>query len=207
MASRTATTTAPTTLTAADGLAARAGAAGRRRHIDRLAPTCYSAGIRPDATLHMSIKQARARAEKLARQAAPATSAAWRAWFDGSAHPNPGRIGIGVLLAGPGGERVEISRRAGHGSSGDAEYLALIAALEKAVELGVPELLVYGDSQVVVQDVLLAPHAGAKGLEAHRARAAQLMAALALVHVRWVPRHRNGEADRLSQQALGLATA
>jgi ribonuclease HI len=29
------------------------------------------------------------------------------------------------------------------------------------------------------------------------------MAALALVHVRWVPRHRNGEADRLSQQAFG----
>ncbi|MCE3261495.1 MAG: ribonuclease family protein [Pseudoduganella sp.] len=155
----------------------------------------------------MSIKQERARAEKLARQAAPASPAAWRAWFDGSAHPNPGRIGIGVLLSGPAGERVEISRRAGQGSSGDAEYLALIAALEMAVELGVPELLVYGDSQVVVQDVLLAPQAGAKALQEHRARVAQLMAALALVHVRWVPRHRNGEADRLSQQAVHAGAA
>src|SRR5689334_15249432 len=113
----------------------------------------------------MSIKQARARAEKLARQAVPCTTSAWRAWFDGSAHPNPGRIGIGAVLAGPGGEHVEISRRAGHGNNGDAEYLALIALLEKAVELRVPELLVYGDSQVVVQDVLLAPEFGAKGLE------------------------------------------
>lgn len=155
----------------------------------------------------MSIKQERARAEKLARQAAPATPAAWRAWFDGSAHPNPGRIGIGVLLSGPAGERVEISRRAGHGSSGDAEYLALIAALELAVELGLPELLVYGDSQVVVQDVLLAPQSGARALQEHRARVAQLMAALALVHVRWVPRHRNGEADRLSQQAVHAGAA
>jgi len=150
----------------------------------------------------MSIKQERARAEKLARQPAPASPAAWRAWFDGSAHPNPGRIGIGVLLSGPAGERVEISRRAGLGSSGDAEYLALIAALEKAVELGVPELLLYGDSQVVVQDVLLSPQAGAKALEEHRARVGQLMAALAHVHVRWVPRHKNGDADRLSQQAI-----
>ncbi|MYN04657.1 reverse transcriptase-like protein [Pseudoduganella sp. DS3] len=149
----------------------------------------------------MSIKQERARAEKLARQAVPASPAAWHAWFDGSAHPNPGRIGIGVLLSGPSGERVEISRRAGHGSSGDAEYLALIAALEKAVELGVGELLLYGDSQVVVQDLLVSPAAGAKGLEQHRARAAQLIAALAQVHVRWIPRHKNGEADRLSQQA------
>jgi len=155
----------------------------------------------------MSIKQEKARAERLARQPAPASSFAWRAWFDGSAHPNPGRIGIGVLLSGPGGERVEISRRAGHGTSGDAEYLALIAALEKAVELGVPELLVFGDSQVVVQDVLLSPQSGAKALELHRARVGQLMAALALVHVRWVPRHRNGDADRLSQQAIHEALA
>ena len=150
----------------------------------------------------MSIKQEKARAEKLARQPVPASPAAWHAWFDGSAHPNPGRIGIGVLLSGPAGERVEISRRAGHGSSGDAEYLALIAALEKAVELGVAELLLYGDSQVVVHDVLLAPRHGARILEEHRLRAAQLRAALAQVQVRWVPRHRNGDADRLSQQAV-----
>jgi ribonuclease HI len=155
----------------------------------------------------MSTKQERARAERLARQSVPASATAWRAWFDGSAHPNPGRIGIGALLAGPAGERVEISRRAGHGSSGDAEYLALIAALEKAVELGISELLVYGDSQVVVQDVLLSPQFGARALEEHRARVGQLMAALSQVHVRWVPRHKNGDADRLSQQAIHEAAA
>lgn len=157
--------------------------------------------------LRMSIKQERARAEKLARQPVPASAAAWHAWFDGSAHPNPGRIGIGVLLSGPAGERIEISRRAGHGSSGDAEYLALIAALEKAVELGVPELLVYGDSQVVVQDVLLSPSAGAKALEEHRARVGHLLSALGQVNVRWVPRHKNGDADRLSQQAIRESAA
>jgi ribonuclease HI len=157
--------------------------------------------------LRMSIKQERARAEKLARQSVPASPTAWRAWFDGSAHPNPGRIGIGALLTGPAGEDVEISRRAGHGTSGDAEYLALIAALEMAVELGVGELLVYGDSQVVVQDVLLSPQSGAKALEQHRARVGQLMEAMAQVHVRWVPRHKNGEADRLSQQAVHESAA
>jgi len=143
----------------------------------------------------------KARAEKLARQAVPSTPAAWRAWFDGSATPNPGRIGIGALLQGPAGERIEISRRAGHGSSGDAEYLALIALLERAVEMQLPELLVYGDSQVVVHDVLLALGSGSRALEAHRERVGVLMAQLALVNVRWVPRHRNGEADLLSQRA------
>jgi len=153
----------------------------------------------------MSIKQERARAERLARSKVPASPAAWQVWFDGSAHPNPGRIGIGVLLAGPQGQRVEISRRAGHGSSGDAEYLALIAALEKAVELGLQEVLLYGDSQVVVQDVLLAPGSGARALAPHRERVGALLAYLPQAQVRWLPRHRNGEADRLSQQALADA--
>jgi ribonuclease HI len=150
----------------------------------------------------MSIKPEIARAEKLARQKVAASPSAWTAWFDGSAHPNPGRIGIGALLQGPQGERIEISRRAGHGNSGDAEYLALIALLEMAVEMQLPELLVFGDSQIVVHDVLLAQGAGAKGLQEHRERVGALMAQLALVNVRWVPRHRNGEADRLSQQAI-----
>ena len=146
--------------------------------------------------------QALAAAARLARRSVPPTAGQWRAWFDGSATPNPGRIGIGALLLGPGGERVEISRPAGHGSSGDAEYLALIALLEQAAELGVTELVAYGDSQVVVHDMLLAAGAGAKGLERHRATATALVAQLGNVALRWVPRHRNGAADALSQRAL-----
>jgi len=129
-------------------------------------------------------------------------SSAWRGWFDGSAHPNPGQIGIGALLCGPDGQRVEISRRAGHGSSNEAEYLALVALLEAAVKAGATELAVCGDSQVVVNDVNLGAVRGAKGLEAHRVRAVELMSMLGAVQLRWVPRHRNGDADRLSQQAV-----
>lgn len=130
----------------------------------------------------------------------------WRGWFDGSAHPNPGRIGIGALLCGPAGERVEISRSAGHGNSGEAEYLALAALLEAAARLGATDLVVYGDSRVVVDDVNLSAQAvaagrGAKGLEAHRARVVDLLEPLGAVSLRWVPRHRNGDADRLSQMA------
>ena len=140
-----------------------------------------------------------------ARMQAPADG--WRGWFDGSAHPNPGQIGIGALLCGPAGERVEISRRAGYGNSGEAEYLALVALLEAAARMGATELVVLGDSQVVVNDVNLDAHAvatgrGAKGLEPHRARVMALQVALGGISLRWVPRHRNGEADRLSQLAI-----
>ena len=148
-----------------------------------------------------------ARAAKLAgKQARLAPEAgAWQAWFDGSAHPNPGRLGIGALLLGPDGERIEISQRAGHGNSGEAEYLALEALLQAALAARTPLLAVYGDSQVVIGDVAAGTGAGAKGLELHRERVLDLLAKLresGQVTLHWVPRHRNGEADRLSQQAI-----
>ncbi|MDC8756542.1 ribonuclease HI family protein [Janthinobacterium fluminis] len=146
-------------------------------------------------------RKAEALARKRAGNAAPAT--AWQAWFDGSAQPNPGRIGIGGLLTSPAGRRIEISRRAGHGSSSEAEYSALIALLEAAVRERPAELLVYGDSRVVIDDVnrVTAP---AASLAPQRARADALLARLGQVTLRWIPRHRNAEADRLSQQGAAL---
>ncbi|MDR7049400.1 ribonuclease HI [Duganella sp. 3397] len=153
-------------------------------------------------------RRAGRRAEQAARlahrkaQLAP-PSDRWRGWFDGSAHPNPGRIGIGALLCGPAGQRIEISRRAGHGNSGQAEYLALTALLEAAVEAGARDLLLYGDSQVVINDVNAGSvTVGASGLEDYRARVLALMAQTATSRLHWVPRHRNGDADRLSQRAI-----
>lgn len=161
----------------------------------------------PSAVLsRKAAQQALAAAARLARRAVPPAPGQWQAWFDGSATPNPGRIGLGALLLGPAGERVEISCRAGDGSSADAEYLALIALLEEAARRGLAQLVVYGDSQVVVHDMLLPAGAGAASLALHREVAAALLARIGDVALRWVPRHRNGDADRLSQQALDGAT-
>ena len=177
-----------------------AGAAG-------LAALLASRGRMREAETAARDERVRLRQTRVAlkRAAAAPPADAWRAWFDGSAHPNPGRLGIGALLCGPDGERMEISRQAGHGNSGEAEYLALIALLEAALPLRIAQLVVYGDSKVVIDDVNLAPPTGAKGLEAHRQQVQALLRQLeqtGAVSLRWVPRHRNGDADRLSQQAI-----
>ena len=133
---------------------------------------------------------------------------AWRGWFDGSAHPNPGKLGIGALLLGPNGERIEVSQAAGYGSSSDAEYAALTAVLQAALGVRPPpvQLLLYGDSQVVINDVLGTTPVGAKGLETQRATVVALLQQFTDVSLRWLPRHRNGEADRLSQLAIASFT-
>ncbi|MCS0592461.1 ribonuclease HI family protein [Massilia norwichensis] len=148
------------------------------------------------------------RAQKREQQARRHDGAvtAWRAWFDGSARPNPGRCGIGARLEGPDGT-VEISQAAGHGNSSEAEYRALIALLEAAVARGVAGLTVYGDSQVVIGDVTGPDLLAAPSLLAYRSTARALMAQIDGLALRWVPRHKNSLADALSQRAFDLPTS
>ena len=126
---------------------------------------------------------------------------AWRAWFDGSAHPNPGDCGIGALLKGPGGEKIEISRPAGYGNSSEAEYRALIALLQAAVDSGAHGLTIYGDSKVVIDDLKGPDAKAAVSLRTCRDAALDLIRQLRGVDLRWIPRHKNTEADALSQLA------
>ena len=131
----------------------------------------------------------------------------WLAWFDGSSHPNPGKLGIGGVLRSPAGETLEICRMAGHGDSNEAEYMALIAVLEAAIAAGAEQLVVYGDSRVVLDTV------GAPALSVQVAhlqdlalQARQLAAQIASLSWRWIPRQKNAAADALSQRAIEMFT-
>ncbi|MBI3283431.1 MAG: reverse transcriptase-like protein [Burkholderiales bacterium] len=140
------------------------------------------------------------RSAKLAAQQAPA--GCWQAWFDGSARPNPGACRIACVLRGPDGEHFTHAENTGHGSSSDAEYCALIAALELALAQCAQDLIVYGDSRVVIDDVqanVQANKSGAAVLSAHRRRARALLAQFEQIRLRWIPRHKNAEADALTQ--------
>lgn len=175
--------------------AARREAARRARH-----------GEPPDATdaatgLPAAASEDGAAAIRPPTGAHAAGATAWRAWFDGSARPNPGRCAIGAVLLGQGGARVELAQDAGHGSSSDAEYRALIAVLEAALAHGARALTVYGDSRVVIDDVNGPDALAARVLAAYRAQARALAARFDVLYLRWVPRHRNARADALSQQA------
>src|SRR5438874_1140079 len=139
--------------------------------------------------------RATAKARRDARHDAPVGTSphAWRAWFDGSARPNPGRCAIGVLLRGPDGAAIELSQAAGHGDSSDAEYRALIALLETALAHGADDLAIHGDSQVVINDVTGPDIEAAAALRHHRDAARTLLARFDRVSLRWVPRHKNHE--------------
>ena len=143
-------------------------------------------------------QRAAAREQHHGKHDGPAS--AWRAWFDGSARPNPGACGIGALLRGPDGQRLEVAHGAGYGNSGEAEYRALIALLDLAIAHQAHDLTIYGDSRVVVDDIN--GDVPAPALQALREQSQERLRQLDKVQICWIPRHKNGEADALSQRAL-----
>jgi ribonuclease HI len=69
-----------------------------------------------------------------------------KVFFDGGCRPNPGAMALAVVAAG----RTHIVRDLGHGTSTDAEWLALIEALRIAQSLGTDDFVLLGDSANVV---------------------------------------------------------
>lgn len=136
---------------------------------------------------------------------ASASNDCWQAWFDGSALPNPGKIGIGAVVLAPDGKRFEKSAPLGlHGCNNQAELHALCVALELAHASGARRLRVCGDSDVAIRYVTGPDRTGIAALAALVAQAREWLRRFDEVQLHWVPRHRNGAADHLCRQALGL---
>jgi ribonuclease HI len=134
-----------------------------------------------------------------------ATGLPWVVHCDGSAMPNPGRMGIGAVMTAPDGTRHTLSQ-ATHaiGCNNEAELLALTAALQALRDKGATAVLAYSDNSTLVEQ-LAAPDA--KPIERMAplfddARA--LLAGFTQARLQWIPRHRNGEADALARAALGF---
>lgn len=130
----------------------------------------------------------------------------WIIHCDGSAEPNPGRMGMGAIIAAPDGSRQTISLTSSErGCNNEAELRALMAALLALKADQVPALHIYSDNSVLVAQL------DGRGSHPPVARLAglfdetrALLAGFAQVTLSWIPRHRNGEADALARAAIGL---
>ncbi len=89
-----------------------------------------------------------------------------------------------------------------------AEYVAAIRALEWLSAQGFRgEVLVTGDSQLVVRQMRGEYEVRAEHLKAYRSHLSALAQGFQHVEFRWVPREENQEADALSKEALREAHA
>ena len=107
-------------------------------------------------------------------------------FFDGGCRPNPGRIEAAVVVRGA----VYLYDDLGTGTNSDAEWVALIRALELSQSLDLSEVELVGDALEVIRQANQA-------LKNARARPGHAATFLALagkgppVKIRWIKREQN----------------
>jgi ribonuclease H / adenosylcobalamin/alpha-ribazole phosphatase len=127
-------------------------------------------------------------------------------WTDGGARGNPGPAAYAYVLEdGEGGSLAAHGEAIGVATNNVAEYSALVAGLEKAVELGVDELEVISDSELMVKQMRGEYKIKNDALRELSQRAAGLARRLGTVTYTAVRREHNELADRLVNEALDAA--
>jgi ribonuclease H / adenosylcobalamin/alpha-ribazole phosphatase len=127
---------------------------------------------------------------------------------DGGARGNPGPAAYGyVLKAEDGTVLAARGERIGVATNNVAEYRALIAGLEKAVELAVPEVEVVSDSELLVKQMTGEYRVKNAALQDLSIQASRLAREIGKVSYTAVRREHNELADRLVNEALDAGEA
>ena len=122
---------------------------------------------------------------------------------DGAARGNPGPAAIGVLVQDESGHTIyESSRSLGIHTNNEAEYLALIAALQYLKDAGVSSADFRLDSELVVRQLNGEYKVKEPRLKSLHAQVTMLLNAIPRHTIRHVPRAENARADALANEAL-----
>ena len=120
---------------------------------------------------------------------------------DGGARGNPGPAGIGVVID-ISGEKKYYKEFIGHATNNQAEYKAVILALEKAKDLGVSTIDFFMDSELICNQLKRIYKVKDQELGILFVKAWNLMQEFKKVTFRHVMRGDNKEADRLVNEAI-----
>jgi ribonuclease HI len=130
-----------------------------------------------------------------------------RLFTDGGSRGNPGPAAFGfVLEAEDGTVFAERGETIGIATNNVAEYSGLIAGLETAIQLGVTEVEVVSDSELLVKQMRGEYRVKNEALRGLSTQATRLGRQLDSVEYRHVRRERNTRADGLVNEALDSAS-
>ncbi len=136
---------------------------------------------------------------------APAPPTRWIVHCDGTAVPNPGRMGLGAVLSAPDGTRHTLSQDTHRtGCNNEAELRALQAALRLLRAHGADDIEVRSDSSILVAQMTDPAAVPILRLAALCDEVRALWRSFDSADLRWIPACRNGEADALARAALGM---
>ncbi|XP_077249113.1 uncharacterized protein LOC143888546 [Tasmannia lanceolata] len=129
-----------------------------------------------------------------------ATEPIWEVYVDGSS--NKGGCGAGLILTGPDSFTADYALRFGfRASNNEAEYEALLAGMNLAVQVKAQRLRAYCDSQLVANQIQGVYEARDERMVKYLSKVRQLASKFKSFEVIRIPRTENAKADVLSKLA------
>jgi len=124
-------------------------------------------------------------------------------YVDGASRGNPGPAAVGAVIKDEKGATIlKVSSSIGRATNNQAEYSALIVALQEARKLGADQVYINTDSQLMAEQI----NGNYKVRNAHIRplfeKAMQLLTAFQYYSIDHIPRYLNSEADALANEAL-----
>jgi ribonuclease HI len=124
-------------------------------------------------------------------------------YVDGGARGNPGPAGVGVVLIDEAGAELDRANAyIGETTNNVAEYRAVLLGLDRAHALGVRDLEIVNDSELIARQLTGQYRVKKEDLRLLHAQARQALAAFDRWSIRSVRREKNEIADALVNEAI-----
>ena len=123
-------------------------------------------------------------------------------FIDGATRGNPGESGIGVLIRESRDNNIEIKKYLGTKTNNQAEYTALITALESAQNLKDRAIKIFTDSLLVANQINGVWKVKHPEIIPLNIQAKTLFKSYKDISIQHIPRELNSEADRLANLAI-----
>lgn len=123
--------------------------------------------------------------------------------FDGLAQPNPGEASGGAILYSPSRQPVyETGEYIKFATNNAAEYTGLIIGLRLALEKGFTNLLVEGDSQLIIFQAQGKWKVKNENLQKYNKEVCKLVSKFEFIGIRHIRRELNKHADRITNEVV-----
>jgi len=127
-------------------------------------------------------------------------------YSDGGSRGNPGPSGIGIVILDEKKKRIkELFKYIGETTNNNAEYNAVIAGLEEALNLNAEEAVLYLDSELVVKQLTGEYRVKNAEIKPLFDRAVEKLKNFKSYEIKHIDREKNKEADKLVNKAINLA--
>jgi len=179
------------------------------RHVAREEPLSMTLkafpGLTRERLTRLLEKMAESTARSPARITALESNTPWkvRVYSDGAARGNPGPSGAGAVLVDASGQEVDrLGKYLGIQTNNYAEYMGLLLGLKRARDLGIREVEVFADSELMIRQLGGRYQVRSPTLRPLYQEALRVLNDFSRVKLVHVPRKMNAAADEMSNRAI-----